>query len=68
NIQIRKMIGAENVLLIFRKRSFAHHAIGEKAKNEKTLCPPAVDDTYQVKMFGKNDGDEKQRKRDDEKE
>lgn len=66
DIQVRKVIGAEDILLAFVERSLAYYAIGEKGKNEKTLCPPAVDDAYQVKMFGKNDGDEKQRKQDDE--
>ena len=56
NIEVRKMIRTENVLLSFIQTGTAFDFVRQDDENKHQLGPPAVDDSHPPESFGKSDG------------
>jgi hypothetical protein len=62
NIKIRKMVWAEDVIPFGIELSLTFYGIRKKSKEEHTFRPPAVYDSHQLRLFGKNNWDQQERK------
>jgi len=68
DIQVRAMVRAKNVLPFRIELFFIDNFKWYADEDKQTLCPPSVEDSYELKFFPKNNRDQQEKEKDDKKE